>query len=470
MRALSRNRSCLGGLAAAAALVLTATGCASGPAPKEPQARADAGDHYRVPIETWTLENGARVLYVHRPELPMMSLKVAFDAGSARDPAGKAGLSALTARLLDQGAGELSADAFARRVDALGLKFGAGNGRDQLSVQVTSLTQGDTTARAWELLTTALTEPAFARRALARERNRLLTAIRRDKENPQSVAVKAFYREVYGDHPYAHPSEGTPAGVKAVERADIRAFARDHFVGRNATVAVVGAMPREAVAALLSDTVGRLPAGEAPAALPPVPELAQAEEVFIRKDVSQAHVLMGQPGTTRDAADYYPLLVGNYSLGGGGFASRLMSVVREEHGLSYSVFSTFAPLQRRGPFVAGLQTANANVPKALSLLAQEVDRFVAEGPSDDEVDAAQRYLTGSFPLKLESNQDLKGQLATMGFYRLGTDYLDRYLARIRAVDAGAITRAMQDRLDPERMVTVIVGAERPSGFGAGGDS
>jgi zinc protease len=464
MKAPLITRHLVGGLAAAAVLVLAAAGCAHHPAAEAPQAAEDGGDHYRVPIESWALDNGARVLYVHRPELPMMSLEVVFDAGSARDPAGKFGLSALTARMLDQGAGDLSADEFARRIDALGLKFGAGNGRDQLSVEVTSLTEDDTTEQAWRLLTAALTRPAFSERALARERSRLLTAIRRDKEDPQRVAVKAFFRTVYGDHPYAHPSEGVPADLKAIDRADLRAFAEDHFVGGNATIAVVGAMPRPAVDRLLEATLGRLPAGEAPPALPEVPALAQAEQVFIEKDVSQAHVLMGQPGTTRDAADYYPLLVGNYSLGGGGFSSRLMSVVREKHGLSYSVFSTFSPLVRRGPFVAGLQTANANVPKALSLLEREVATFVEEGPRADEVDAAQRYLTGSFPLKLESNQDLKGQLATMGFYGLGEDYLDRYLARVRAVDAAGITRAMQDRLDPGRMVTVIVGAERPPGF------
>ncbi|MEF8793431.1 M16 family metallopeptidase [Thiohalorhabdus sp.] len=464
-----RSRLQVRGLTAAA-LLLLAAGCAQGPAAEDPDnGGPDPATDYQVPIETWSLDNGARVLYVHRPELPMMSLKVAFDAGSARDPEGKFGLSALTARMLDQGAGELSADQFARRVDDLGLNFGAGNGRDQLSVRVTSLTKGDTTAKAWGLLTTALTEPAFGPGALARERNRLLTAIERDKEDPQQVGLKAFYRKVYGDHPYAHPSEGEPDGLKAIERSDLEAFAERYFVGRNATIAVVGAMEPSAVKDLLGDTLGRLPAGEAPPSLAEVPDLEGPREVFIDKEVSQAQILMGQPGTTRDAEDYFPLLVGNYSLGGGGFVSRLVSVVREEYGLSYSVFSTFAPLTRRGPFVAGLQTANDNVPKALSLLQKEVASFVREGPTADEVDAAQRYLTGSFPLKLESNQDLRGQLATLGFYGLGPDYLERYLARIRSVDAGDIEVAMADRLDPERMVTVIVGAVRPEGFGEGGD-
>ncbi len=430
--------------------------------PASGEAESDA---YSVPVQTWTLDNGIEVLYVHRPELPMMSLQIAFDAGSARDPDGQFGLSALTARLLDQGAGDLSADAFARRVDALGLRFQAINGRDQLSVQITSLTEDHTTEKAWSLLTQVLTQPAFTKRALRRERGRLITAIQQDREDPQKVAVKAFYRAVYRDHPYAHPPKGEPEDLSGLTQADLKAFANRYFVGTNATVAVVGSMKRPAVEALLVRTLGRLPQGEPPSPLPKTSGLDESREVFIPKQVSQAHVLMGQPGTTRGSRDYFSLLVGNYSLGGGGFASRLVDVVREEHGLSYSVFSTFAPKARRGPFVAGLQTANKSLPEALSLLQGEVARFIREGPKAKEVEAAERYLTGSFPLKLESNQDIVGQLANMGFYDLGPDYLDRYLGRIRAVTPGAVAQAMARRLDPNRMVTVIVGADRPKGFG-----
>jgi zinc protease len=422
-----------------------------------------------LPIQTWRLDNGARVLFVHRPELPMASLRVVFDAGSARDPAGKFGLSALTARMLDEGAGDLSSDDFARRVDELGIRFSASSSQDTFAVQVTSLTEDETTRRAWDLAAKALTEPAFPERALKRERKRQLIGIRRDEENPQKVAIKAFYRTVYGDHPYSHPSDGVPAQIRTLSAGDLRAFARDHFVGANATIALVGDLERAQAEDLLAATIGQLPAGEAPAPLPEVSDLEAGQEVFLEKDVAQAHVLMGQPGTRRGAGDYFPLLVGNYSLGGGGFASRLMGAVREEEGLSYSVFSTFHALARRGPFVAGLQTANAKVGKALGILRDEVATYVAEGPTADEVEAAQRDLTGSFPLRIESNQDIVGQLATMGFYGLGMDYLDRFQERVRAVDAGAIRAAMGERLDPGRMVTVIVGAERPGGFGEKAD-
>ena len=427
--------------------------------------RAGAEDGFDVPVERWTLANGAEVLYVHRPQLPMMSLRVVFDAGSARDPKGRFGTSALTARLLDEGTEELTADELARRLDERGIELSTDSGRDTLALGMTTLTEEGITRAGWDLARRILTRSAFRPDALARERGQLLTAIRRDREKPRSVALKAFWRTVYGDHPYAHPTDGVPEQIQKIGRADLRAFAGEHLVGRNATIAVVGSLDRERVEALLAETLGQLPPGSAQQPLPAVASPEGAREVFVRKDVSQAHILMGQPAARRGSADYFPLLVGNYSLGGGGFTSRLMSVVREEHGLSYSVFSTFAALAREGPFVAGLQTANAKAPKALELMRSEVDQYLAEGPTADELEGAHRYLTGSFPLKVASNGDIVSQLTTMGFYGLDRDYLDRYRERVSAVTSDDIRRALGENLDARAMVTVIVGAERPEGFG-----
>ncbi|MFA9461397.1 M16 family metallopeptidase [Thiohalorhabdus sp. Cl-TMA] len=441
-------------------LLLAAWG-AGGQAAQEPE---HGTPEYSIPIQTWRMDNGARVLFVKRTSLPMVSVRVSFDAGSARDPEGLFGLSALTARMLDEGAGDLSPDAFARKVDSLGLEYGASNGHDTLSLQVTSLTRQGTERKALDLMAKALMKPAFSKQALARERQRQIIGIRRGREDPQTVAVKAFFREVYGDHPYAHPTEGVPKQIRKIDRADLQEFAERHFVGSNATIAVVGNLDRGEAEKLLADTLGRLPKGTKPEPLPEVPEMKGPRQVFLERDVAQAHVLMGQPATRRDDEDYFPLLVGNYSLGGGGFASRLVGAVREEHGLSYSVFSTFSGMQRLGPFVAGLQTANENLGKAMGLLEEEVAKFVENGPTEEEVTAAQRYLTGSFPLKISSNQDIVDQLATMGFYTLGADYLERYIPRVRSAEAGGIQEAMQQRLDPARMVTVVVGNRRPEAF------
>ncbi|KPV39484.1 hypothetical protein AN478_09980 [Thiohalorhabdus denitrificans] len=451
----------------ARALVLAAgLGLALGPgnAPAEPREDGAGEGEYSVPIETWRMDNGARVYFVHRPSLPMVSVRATFDAGSARDPEGRHGLSALVARMLDEGVGDLSPDAFAREVDGLGMDFGASSSRDTFSVQVTSLTSEDTEEQALDLMARALRDPAFPEAALQRERQRQIISIRRDREDPQTEGVKAFFRAVYGDHPYAHPGKGIPEHLRGIGREDLRDFAERHFVGANATIAVVGDLERKEARQLLADSLGGLPEGSRPEPLPEVPELDGPRQVFLERDVTQSHVLMGQPAIRRGGEDYFPLLVGNYSLGGGGFASRLMGAVREERGLSYSVFSTFRGLQRRGPFVAGLQTANENLEKALEVLQGEVTEFIENGPTEEEVGAAQRYLTGSFPLDIAGNKDIVSNLATMGFYGLGENYLERYIPRVRAVDGQAIQAAMGGRLDPARMVTVVVGAKRPEGF------
>lgn len=410
-----------------------------------------------LPIRTWELDNGARALYVHRPQLPMVTVQVDFGAGSARDPENRPGLAALTFNLLDDGAGDRGADAFARALDGLGAKLATGSDRDRGWVRFSLLSEAETVRQGGELLGEVLAEPRFVEQALERERRRQVTGIRKDREDPHQVAIKAFYRAVYGDHPYAHPPEGTIEGLRRVERGDLKDFHGRHFVGRNATVAVVGDLGAERARSLLRRTVGRLPAGEPPEPLPEVPQQESGEQVFVERDISQAHVLMGQPASERGAPDHFPLLVGNYSLGGGGFSSRLMEVVREEHGLSYSVFSTFQPLARRGPFLAGLQTRGDRLGKALGLLREEVASFVADGPTAKELEAAQKYLTGSFPLRIDSNQKIVDYLAMIGFYGLETDYLERFTGRVEAVTRPEIRRSMAERLDPERMVTVIVG-------------
>lgn len=431
----------------------------------QPDADSDASTEKTVPVETWQLDNGARVLHVHRPELPMVSMSVIFRAGSSRDPADKPGVSALAARLLDQGAGGLSADEMARRLDERGLRFGAGNGRDQLSVSITSLTGEGTTRAGWNLLTRTLTEPAFPEEGLQRERGRLLMAIRRSKERPGAVAGRAFYEAIYDEHPYARPTVGTPKGLKRVERTDLERFAERYFVGNNAVVAVVGALDRATVERRLEASIGQLPAGEAPAPLPEVAARQESREIFIEKDVEQSRILTGQLAIRRSDEDYLPLMMGNHTLGGSGLTSRLMEVIREEHGLAYSVSSSFSLMLRRGPFVAGLQTANENVGQALGLLREEVGRFLSEGPTEEELAFARRHITGSYPLRLDSNGDLRSRLATIGFHQLGADYLDGYRERVRTVEPAAVRLALREHLDAEAMVTVIVGPERPAGFG-----
>lgn len=427
-------------------LLVALAALAAGPAVAQPE------------IQQWQTDNGADVLYVHAPELPMVDLQVTFAAGSARDGENP-GLAALTSGLLEAGAGDRGEEAIADDLAAAGAELSTSAGRDRASVHLRSLTDSERLEPALAILADVLARPTFPEEAFERERRRTLVGLRQAKQDPGQVADRAFYRALYGDHPYAHHTAGTEASVEGLARTDIATFHDRYYVAANADVAIVGDVDRERAAELAEAAVAGLPAGEAAPPLPEVADLEEAQRVDETFPSAQTHLLIGQPGMRRGDPDYWPLLVGNHVLGGSGFGSRIMEAVREERGLAYSAYSHFRPLGRRGPFTIGLQTANANAGEAEELVRELLTRFVAEGPTEEELDAARANLVGGFPLRINTNSDLLGYLAMIGFYDRPTDYLDRFTDRVEAVTVEEIHDAFRRRVDPDRLVTVTVGGD-----------
>lgn len=410
-----------------------------------------------VPVLShWVMANGARVYFVPAPSVPMMDVRVVFDAGGARD-GGKPGLARLTSILLGDGAGELDADGIAQRFESLGAQFDTQSLRDMGIVSLRSLTDPVLLQPALESLASVLAQPRFDPADLARERDRMLVALRAEEQSPSSIASKRFYAELYGSHPYGQPPQGTAASLAAITRDDVLAFYRRYYVGRNAVVTIVGALSRAQAAATAEQVVGALPAGAPAPALPPVAPLAEAKEVTVRYPSAQTHVLVGQPAMMRDDPDYFPLCVGNHILGGNGLVARLSRQVRERRGLAYSVDSYFSPMHRAGPWIMGLQTRNAQADKAIAVLRATFERFLRDGPTEEELKEAKSNLIGGFPLQIESNADIVDYLGAIGFYELPLNYLATYTARIAAVTREQVMNAMRRRLHPERMVTVVVG-------------
>ncbi|HQU16209.1 MAG TPA: pitrilysin family protein [Gammaproteobacteria bacterium] len=421
------------------------------------------------PIQHWVLANGTRVYFVPAPGLPMVDLRVVFDAGSARDGA-HPGLAQLTNGLLEDGAGDLNADQVATLLDGLGAQFSSGALRDMAWVSLRSLAQARSLNEAAGLVARILGQPSFTETDFKRERSRMRVALRQQEQSLGSVAQRVFYRALYRNHPYADPPEGTLASVPTLSRAEVRGFYRRYYVGRNAVVAIVGALDRHQAEALAQRAAGALPAGAPAPALPAVPALGASRTVDVHRDSSQTHVLMGAPGMTRTDPDYFPLYVGNHILGGGGLVSRLSEDIREKRGLSYSVYSYFLPMRRKGPFLMGLQTRNGQTAEAVALLHADLRRFVADGPTAAELQAAKKNITGGFPLQIDSNQDIVGYLAMIGFYGLPLDYLETFTKKVEAVTKAQIRAAFRRRVDAGRLVTVIVGggATRPGVKAVGG--
>lgn len=411
-------------------------------------------------IETWQTSNGARVLFVPSPGIPMLDIEITFDAGAARDD-GHAGLAVLTNGLLAEGAGGKGAQQIAEAFESVGAQFGNDALRDMAQVSLRSLSEPRYLEPALAMFKTVLSQPDFPQKALARELQRMKVAVRAAEQSPGDIASRAFYRELYGSHPYASPPGGTLESLDKLDRDQVRAFYRRYYVARNATVAIVGAIDRNRAAKIAEQLLSALPAGEAAPALPPVKPLRKAKKVFIEYPSTQTHIYMGQPGIKRGDADYFTLYVANHPLGGSGFSSRLVNVIREKNGLAYSVYSYFSPMREAGPFMLGMQTRSEQAGKALKLLDDTLRDYLASGPGEDELKASKSNITGSFPLNLDSNSKLLGYLTMIGFYHLPTDYLDHFIERIDAVSKADIVDALHRRIDPDKMITVIVGKQEP---------
>ena len=413
-------------------------------------------------LEHWRTAAGSQVFFVESHELPMVDVRLLFDAGTLREPAGRNGLAVLTNSLLDEGAGGMDATAISFEFERLGAQYGAASGYDYASVSLRSLSDPALLEPALLNLRRVVAEPAFPVQAVARQKQRLLVAIERKQQSPREIARDAYHAAIYGDHPYALPNDGARDSVMSVQRGDIVNFHRDRYGASTARLVIVGDLGREQAVELAEMLTAGLPRGRAPEPFPAVTPGEQGGEVRIEHPSSQVHILLGQPGIRRGDPDYFPLYVGNHILGGGGFVSRLYEEVREKRGLSYGAYSYFSPRRGPGPFTASLQTRGDQQEQALQVMRDTIRDFIDQGPTQEELEAAQNNISGGFPLRLDSNSKILGYIAMIGFYDLPPDYLDTFVEKVNAVTVEQIRDAFQRRLQPERFVTVMVGPNPPA--------
>jgi len=431
-----------------------------------------------LPIQHWTLPSGARVYFVESPAIPMVDVQVDFDAGSRRDPPGKPSLASATADMMETGIaardprrnpgrpaspydGAMDENQLGEAWADLGASFGGSAGSDRMSFTLRSLTEPDLLARAVALAARQLGEPSFPAAIWERDRARTVAALRESLTRPATVALRAWQPAVYGGHPYGW--QVTEPALAAISVADMREFHARHVQACRAKVSIVGALTRAQADQLATSLLARLPAPSQGGCetLPPVaevPPLAAPVTQSIAFASAQSHVLMGQPGFKRNDPDFFPLLVGNYILGGGGFVSRLSTEVREKRGLSYSVYSYFAPGLHAGAFTVGLQTRPDQAQQAVQVVRDVVSRFVAEGPTETELRAARDNLVGGFALRIDTNRKLLDNVSSIAWNELPLDYLATWTKQVEAVTVADIRAALARKLQPERMVTVIVGA------------
>ncbi|MBN2872170.1 MAG: insulinase family protein [Halothiobacillaceae bacterium] len=413
-----------------------------------------------LPVETWQTDNGAKVLFYATDSLPIVDAQLIFDAGSARDPKEGAGTASLTASLLEEGTTERDAKAIADGFARVGAEFSASANLESTAIHLRSLTESDWLWPAVDLMAEVVARPAFTTNDVNRERERQLRSIEARGQSAQAVANDALRRAAFGDHPYGHPTDGSTESVERIQRADVQAFHQRYYVANNAIVIIVGDLDHDQAERLANRLTAALPAGESPPELPAVPPLEKSRTVHVDFPSEQSTVLVAFDGIPRRHEAYMPLYVGNHILGGSGFASRLIGELREKRGLAYSTYSYLMALRAGGRFVMGIQTRSDQVDHALDLMLEELDVFVANGPTSAELDDSKSNLVGGFPMRLNSNRKIAEQLGSLAFLGLPLDYFDHYTDRVRAVDAKQIQSAFDRHVHRGHHIEVIVGPDK----------
>ena len=407
------------------------------------------------------LGNGMILLTSEQRALPMVSIELLIDAGSRHDMPKQEGLANLTARLLTYGTQRRTALQISETLDFIGAGLSAGCGEDLATVSMTVLKKD--LATGLELLAEVLTLSTFPQEEIDRQKQSIIASIKAREENPGDIAQRRFAAALYPQSPYGRPVEGSEASVKGLEQQSLRAFYERYYRPNRTILSVVGDISHQEIARALNEAFRSWPKGE-PATAPVAPsKVGTAETLRVNKELTQANIILGHEGVGRENPDYYAIQVMNYILGGGGFSSRTLDSIRNERGLAYSVYSYFSAEKGHGTFELVMQTKNETALEAIRIAKAEIRRMREELVTEQELSDAKDYLTGSFPLRFDTNRKVANFLAQVEYFQLGLDYPERYADFIKKVTREDVQHVAQKYLKPDTLITVIVANQKKIG-------
>ena len=420
-----------------------------------------------LPIEKLDSVKGAKAYLVQTQALPMLDIEISVDAGDRFDPTGKSGLASMTAELMNYGArsskGALSEAQIADEIADLGANFGISVGGERAVIRIRSLSRKDLRDRAVQLASAMLSAPTYDAKILEREKQRAITGLLEAETKPESVLERRFRKSVYGNYPLSESPSVKSVG--SVSISDLARFHQQFYRGDRIIVSIVGDVSPAEANEIVEVLLKNVP--QSGAAIPALPQFERSpieplanRQIYIPFDSQQAHIAMGMTAITRSNPDYFPLIVGNYILGGGGFVSRLMSEVREKRGLAYSVFSYFAPGKDTGIFQAGLQTKGDQATLALEVMNSTIANFIANGATPSELQAAKANLVNGFPLRIDNNRKLLDNVSSIAWNDLPLDTLETWTTKVDAVTLEQVSAAFQKYLAMDRMKIVVLGASK----------
>jgi len=418
--------------------------------------------HAMPPVQRTVLPNQLILLVSEEHSLPFVTFQLLIGSGSWRDPSGEEGLSYLTARGLLLGTSKRPVNTINEELDFMGASLSSSSGRDYATLSLKVLKKD--LDKGLDLFMEVLTQPTFPEEEIRREIEKTLAAIQSEEDQPDEVAEKEFQKTLFLNNPYGHPVEGTKESVPKLTREAVVRFYRSYYHPNNAILTVVGDMTADEVKAKLLPLLEKWPTGEIPK-LPFITKFEKEQKtVKINRPITQANIILGHAGVSRNNPDYYALTIMNYILGGGGFASRLMEEIRNKRGLAYSVASYFDPGKYPGSFQIVLQTKNSSAREAITLSLQQMERIRKELVSEKELEGARKYLIGSFPMRLDTQGKLANFLTQVEYYGLGLDYPEKYPSLIRSVTREEVLRVARKYLCPEKYILVIVANLKDAGM------
>ncbi len=404
------------------------------------------------------LNSGMVLLTSEQRALPMVALELLIDAGSRHEAAEQAGLANLTSKLLTYGTKKRSALQISESLDFIGASLTSSAGENVASVSLTILKKD--LAVGLDLLAEILTSSTFPQSEIDRQKQAIIAGIRAQEEDPGAVAGKAFAAALFPQSPYGRPVEGSEASVKSLQAQSLKDFFTRYYRPNRSIISVVGDASEQEITQALNQALRGWTKGtqSAPPAAPS--NIGGLQTLRIQKDLTQANIILGHDGVPRGHPDYYALQVMNYILGGGGFSSRAMDSIRNERGLAYSVYSFFGADKSHGSFQFVMQTKNESAEEAVRLALEEIRRMREQPVSEQELNDAKNYMTGSFPLRFDTNRKVAGFLAQVELFELGLDYPNRYGALVAKVSREDIQRVAKRFLQPEKLITVVVGNQK----------
>jgi len=412
-----------------------------------------------VKIQEITSPGGIKAWLVQEPSIPFVALELRFRGGASLDLPDKRGATSLMVGLLEEGAGDLDAQGFARATEELAAGFSYDSGDDTVSISARFLNENRDQAVA--LLRTSLVEPNFDDVSLERVRGQVLSIIRSNEKDPNEIAARAFDQLAFADHPYGSAAEGSVDTVSALTRDDIiaahaAAMARDRLY-----VGAVGDISADELGALLDTLLGDLPATGADMPVPATLALTGGTTV-VDYETPQSVALFGHAGIERHDDDFFAAYVLNTILGGGGFESRLMTEVREKRGLTYGVYSYLVPKDLAALYLGSVASANDRIAEAVAVIKAEWEHMAENGVTQDELDKAKALLTGAYPLRFDGNGAIARIMVGMQMDDLPIDYIATRNDKVNAVTLDEINRVAGELLKPEELRFVIVG--KPEGL------